>query len=243
MFSHEKLKVYEKALLSVAHLARHAASWDKRHSVVDHLLRASESVVLNIAEAARLRSVAQKQHQMDYAIGSALESAACMDIAVVKQLVGSDTALAEKLLLCEIVRMLVGLRKSWGGAVLHEASPGYGSRSDATFPHERLDVYRAGLAFMCWFHALPGGAELSSRLYRQIDKAATSVILNIAEANGRYPEDDRRRFHDIAEASTVKAAAYLDLCVRKAELDPAQEEPGLRLLGRIASMLRGLSLA
>lgn len=32
----EKLKVYEKALLSVANLTQCAGAWDKRHSVVDH---------------------------------------------------------------------------------------------------------------------------------------------------------------------------------------------------------------
>ena len=88
---------------------------------------------------------------------------------------------------------------------------------------------------------VPGGAELSSRLYRQVDQAATRVVLNLAEANGRYPLADRRRFHEVAEASAVKAAAYLDLCGRKAELDPWPRGIGVRRLSRIALMLRGLS--
>ena len=56
MFSLDKLKVYDKALASAASLARHSRSWDKRHAVTDQLLRASESIVLNLAEGARLRS-------------------------------------------------------------------------------------------------------------------------------------------------------------------------------------------
>jgi hypothetical protein len=68
MFSHERLKVYDKALVSVANLARCSALWDKRHSVVDHLLRASESIVLNLAEGARLWGAGHKQHSLDYAI-------------------------------------------------------------------------------------------------------------------------------------------------------------------------------
>jgi len=35
MFSHQKLKVYAKALGSVTRLARHSALWDNRHAVVD----------------------------------------------------------------------------------------------------------------------------------------------------------------------------------------------------------------
>jgi hypothetical protein len=39
-----------------------------------------------------------------------------------------------------------------------------------------VEVYQVGLSFMRWFQGLPGGAELSSRLYRQVDKAGTSMI-------------------------------------------------------------------
>jgi hypothetical protein len=55
VFSHEKLTVYQKALLCVAILNQEARSWAKRHAVVDHLLRASESILLNLVEGARLR--------------------------------------------------------------------------------------------------------------------------------------------------------------------------------------------
>ena len=51
MFSLEKLKVYERALASVASLAELSAGWDKRHAVVDQLLRASEKRRLNLRSA------------------------------------------------------------------------------------------------------------------------------------------------------------------------------------------------
>lgn len=61
------------------------------------------------------------------------------------------------------------------------------------------------------------------------------MVLNLAEGNGRYAEQDRRSFLDIAEASAVKAAAYLDLCQRKEGLDRAQREAGVELvLGALA---------
>ena len=74
-----------------------------------------------------------------------------------------------------------------------------------------------------------------------IDKAATSVILNIAEGYGRTGAGDRLRFLEMAEGSAVKAAAYLDPCGSKAELDAEQRLPGLELLGRVVLMLRALS--
>ena len=67
MLSHHKLKVYNKGLAVVASLGRHLAQWDKRHAVVDQLCRASESIVLNLAEGVRVRSSAQKQQLVDYA--------------------------------------------------------------------------------------------------------------------------------------------------------------------------------
>ena len=53
MFSLEKLKVYDLALAGVAHLARLSAPWDKRHAVVDQLVRASERTGEMSKEAAR----------------------------------------------------------------------------------------------------------------------------------------------------------------------------------------------
>ena len=241
MFSHQKLKVYGKALASVTGLTQQSALWNQRHAVVDQLVRASESVVLNLAEGARLWNPANKQHWLDYAIGSALECSACLDLAVIKQFLSPDLALAEKHGLCEVVRMLVALRQSWGNSQLREEAAPYDSQERSLFAHERLDAYQVGLEFMRWFHALPAGAALSSRLYRQVDKAGTSVVLNIAEGNGRYPDADRRRFLDLAEGSAVKAAAYLDLCHSKAELDAEPRERGVGLLARVALMIRGLA--
>jgi four helix bundle protein len=214
MLSHQKLKVYTKGLAVVANLAKHSAPWDKRHAVVDQLCRASESIVLNLAEGVRVGSSAQKHQFLEYAVGSALECAACLDIAVVKQFLAPELAAGEKRALCEVVRMLVGLRRSWERHAFQEEPPAYGGRPSWEppawyFAHEPLEVYQASLSFMGWFNALPGGADLASRLYRQVDKASTSLILNLAEGYGRTGEGDRLAFLERAESAAVKAAAYL----------------------------------
>ena len=192
MFSLDKLKVYDRALASTASLIQLSAGWDKRHAVVDQLVRASESVVVNIAEGARLRGIANRQHVMDYASGSALECAACLDIALRKEFLAPTLALDSKASLCQVVKMLVGLRKSWAADQLHEPSASYGGQEKPLFGHERLQAYQLGLEFMGWLHGLPGGPELSNRWLRQIDKAGTSLVLNIAEGKwtlhgGRSP--------------------------------------------------------
>ena len=91
-----------------------------------------------------------------------------------------------------------------------------------------------------WSNALPGGAELSTRWLRQIDKAATGGVLNIAEGNGRRIETDRRKFLETAESSLIKAVTYIHLCQRTGEVAPEAAQMGLSLLDRAALLVRGL---
>src|SRR5438876_9064328 len=80
MFTHHKLKVYRKALECPGSAERLLSGWARKNSFVDHFCRASESIVLNIAEGARLRSGPAEVMTLDHAIGSALDRAACLDL-------------------------------------------------------------------------------------------------------------------------------------------------------------------
>ena len=113
MLTHHKLKVYEKALALSASAEEFSASWGRRHAMVEHYRRASESIVLKIAEGARHLSGADKVRTLDYAVGSTLECAACLDIACIKGRLSQERSLPEKRRILEITRMLIGLRKAW----------------------------------------------------------------------------------------------------------------------------------
>jgi four helix bundle protein len=241
MLTHHNLKVYKMALALGASAAEFSSRWGRRHAIVDHFRRAAESIVLNIAEGARLWSRSDKAKRLDYALGSALECAACLDIAGIKKVLSRESASPEKRRLLEITRMLIGLRKAW---VCNEEPVPY--RADASAPalevlfhHESLDVYQTSLEFVRWFVGLPGAKELSDQLCREIDKSATSMVLNVAEGNGRYSELDQRRFLEIAAASAVKTAAYLDLYQQKALPSPVEIDRGREFLSRIVAMLHG----
>jgi four helix bundle protein len=242
MLTLHKLKVYEKALALSANAEAFSASWGRRHAIVDHFRRASESIVLNIAEGSRLVSGPEKTRTLDYALGSTLECTACLDIARIKNFLSHDSSVTQKRAFLEIARMLIGLRKSWLQNVLMEnSSPSESSMPslEVLFHHEKLDVYQVGLEFMRWFVGLSGGRELSDRLSREVDKSATSVILNVAEGNGRYSELDHRRFLEIAAGSAVKAAVYLDIYQQKAWPVRLETAQGRELLNRIIAMLNG----
>jgi hypothetical protein len=148
-----------------------------------------------------------------------LECAACLDIAQCKQWVlqaealhqkralpefsGENSGRGQKRALCEIVKMLFGLKRAWKGDELHEEAGGCNVQEPWLFAHERLEAYQCSLKVVAWFDALAGGAELSTRWFRQLDKAVTSVVLNIAEGNGRRMEADHRRFLELAESSLM----------------------------------------
>jgi four helix bundle protein len=74
----------------------------------------------------------------------------------------------------------------------------------------------------------------------QLDRASTSIALNIAEGNGKYSHKDRCRFFDIAHASALECAAGLDVLVAKSKLTPDLVRPGKESLQKIVRMLIGL---
>jgi four helix bundle protein len=108
----------------------------------------------------------------------------------------------------------------------------------AYFDHEKLDVYQDAIRFVSWVDALLEGIPKNLAVYNQLDRASTSVPLNIAEGNGKYTAADRCRFFDIARGSALECAACLDVLVAKKRMDSA--ESGKAILVRIVSMLIGL---
>jgi four helix bundle protein len=244
MFAHEKLRVYGKALDLAVKAAAWTGTWDKNHALVDHLSRATESILLNLAEAARQRDRPARLRILDYAIGSSLECAGCLDLARIKALLTHQDCHQEKDMLCEITKMLIGLRKAWSQSIAREEPPGYPNKSSEDVPeplfhHEGLEVYRTALGFMEWLVSRPAAKELSNRLFRQLDEAGTSVVLNIAEGNGRYAELDHHRFLQIAQSAAVKGAVFLDLAVERAFLVQTESIAGKEMLRRISAMVAG----
>src|SRR3954470_15837248 len=108
------------------------------------------------------------------------------------------------------------------------------------FDHEKLEVYRESITFIAWLSALMESAVRVGDVKDQLDRASTSIPLNIAEGNGKYTLKDRCRFFDIAHGSALECAAGLDVLVAKAKLTPEQTRPGKERLQRIVRMLMGL---
>ena len=61
------------------------------------------------------------------------------------------------------------------------------------------------------FYRLASCLRLSSHLKDQLNRAAASVVLNLAEGYGRLSKTDQRRFYVIAFGSLRECQAVLDL--------------------------------
>jgi four helix bundle protein len=108
------------------------------------------------------------------------------------------------------------------------------------FDHEKLEVYRDAIAFVAWLSPILEGLVRVGDVKDQLDRASTSIPLNIAEGNGKYTPKDRCRFFDIAHGSALECAAGLDVLVAKSKLTPEQIRPGKERLQKIVRMLMGL---
>jgi four helix bundle protein len=106
--------------------------------------------------------------------------------------------------------------------------------------HEKLEVYQASLEFITWtipfLERLPGTASVRN----QLDRASTSVPLNIAEGNGKFTSPDRCRFFDNARGSALESTACLDVLVAKQFVGTEEIQRGKTMVVRIVSMLVGL---
>src|ERR1700747_1475490 len=94
------------------------------------------------------------------------------------------------------------------------------------FDHERLQSYQKGLEFAAWSEAILERVPKSAAVYGQLDRARTSIVLNIPEGNGRFTAPDRCKFFDIARGSGLECAGCLDLIFIKKLLSEVELEQG-----------------
>jgi four helix bundle protein len=106
------------------------------------------------------------------------------------------------------------------------------------FPHESLDVYKCALEFVAWSKNVRNRLNSMQRNIRdQLQRAEESIVLNIAEGNGKRVGADRRKYLESARASASECAAAIDILRITDVLSPAHANVGKDLLDRIAAML------
>ena len=106
------------------------------------------------------------------------------------------------------------------------------------FDHEKLDVYQTAIEFVVIIESIvkqfPKGRAY---LIDQLQRAGSSVALNIAEGAGEFSTNEKIRFYRMARRSATECAGILDICMRLNLIDENLSSKSRGLLLRIVSML------
>jgi four helix bundle protein len=108
------------------------------------------------------------------------------------------------------------------------------------FDHEKLDVYQHSLQFCALVGDFINEITSKAAAKDQLDRASTSIALNIAEGNGKFSNADRGRFLEIARGSSVECAACLDVLAARKLISAERAVMGKERLVPIVNMLIGL---
>ena len=109
-----------------------------------------------------------------------------------------------------------------------------------SFDHEKWEVYQESLVFGGWVGELLATISSKAAAKDQLDRASTSIPLNIAERNGKFSGRDRARFFEIARGSALECAACLDVLVVRRLASETEVESGKERLVHVVRMLMGL---
>ncbi len=108
------------------------------------------------------------------------------------------------------------------------------------FDHEKLDVYRQAIDFCGWVGEFLASISPKAAAKDQLDRASTSIPLNIAEGNGKFSARDRARFFEMARGSALECAACLDVLIARTLTTGEKVTASKEQLVRIVEMLVGL---
>jgi four helix bundle protein len=108
--------------------------------------------------------------------------------------------------------------------------------------HTKLDVYHRALDLLDLLDHLiedlpPGRAHLKD----QLDRAGTSIVLNIAEGAGEFSLPDKQRFYRMAKRSATETSAIIDILDRRRQVAADRLQPIQDLIVRVVSMLTKLA--
>ena len=115
---------------------------------------------------------------------------------------------------------------------------------EKVFDHEKLEVYGVAIEFVALadnvVEDLPRGRAY---LADQLQRAATSIALNIAEGAGERSLADKARIYRFARRSATECAAVLDVCRTLGLGNEPRLSQGRDLLISIVQMLIRLGMS
>ena len=112
-----------------------------------------------------------------------------------------------------------------------------------SFDFKGLRVYELSLEFIAVVRPIVVHGRWPDRsLLDQLQRAATSISLNIAEGAGEFSSAEKIRFYRMARRSAAECAAVLDVLVRTRVVPHQMTERPTHQLEEISAMLTAMIL-
>ena len=110
------------------------------------------------------------------------------------------------------------------------------------FDFEKLDVYQASIEVVVLINKITESFPRDrAYLTDQLQRAGTSISLNIAQGAGEFSPNEKSRFYRMAKRSGTETAAILDVAKRLDIIHEDNYQKGRELLIRIVMMLTKLA--
>lgn len=110
------------------------------------------------------------------------------------------------------------------------------------FPFQKLTVYQKTLDWIDEMETLLEQPQkpISHAQKDQLSRAGMSILLNLAEGNGRWHKAEKRNFFWISRGSVFECVAVLEILRRRNRINEAQYQHHYSKLDELGKMLTGL---
>ena len=108
------------------------------------------------------------------------------------------------------------------------------------FDFEKLEVYSKAKQFNSSVSLFLEHTKVSKNKKDQLERAAFSIMLNIAEGTGRFTKPDKRNFYIIARGSAFECVAIFDYLYDQKIIDQEMFKEFYSSLEEISKMLYAL---
>lgn len=108
------------------------------------------------------------------------------------------------------------------------------------YDFERFPVYLASEKLYQSLVGVIEDSKISKHFRDQLDRASTSITLNIAEGAGKFSKNDKKNFYIIARGSAHECVAILRLLKLKKKINEETFNDAYSQLELISRMLSGL---
>jgi len=114
--------------------------------------------------------------------------------------------------------------------------------TEPTFPFEKLVAYQQALRFAHLSETVVANSKgkISLALTDQLSRAALSIPLNIAEANGRWHKGEKRQYFWVARGSVFECVPIIQILKQRQIISTGEYRECYLCLQEIAKTLSGL---